>query len=130
MLDATDLTNMRAVQEGHMHDTCILRQYTIGNDAYGLNNPYYVALGSYSCGFHAVNPREQQAASFVPGIDARLRLSESLIDTIDPKDRIELTHRYGEALTTTLTFEIVGPIKHGPSGLVLDLKLVSDGSEV
>lgn len=121
---------MRACQVAHMHDTCVILKYMKTSDDYGLNKPLYVQGWTATCGLELVAPDEQQDASFVPAIDARLRLSIGLADVLDTKDRIKITHRYGEALTTPQVFEIVGILKRGPTGFYLDLKAVTDGTEV
>jgi hypothetical protein len=38
-----------------------------------------------------------------------------------------VTHRYGQALATPQVYEVVGPTKEGPSCLVCDLRLATDG---
>jgi len=130
VLSETDLANMQACQVAHMHDTCVILKYTATSDDYGLNKPMYVPGLTVECGLELVNPNEQQDASFVPAIDARLRLSIMLADVLNPKDRIKITHRYGKELTTPQVFEIVGILRRGPTGFYLDLKAVTDGTEV
>lgn len=130
VLSAVDLANMRACQAAHMHDTCVILKYTKTSDDYGLNKPLYTPGWTAACGLELVAPSEKQNASFVPTIDARLRLSIALADKLDSKDRIKITHRYGEALTTPQVFEIVGVLRRGSTGFYLDLKAVTDGTEV
>jgi len=132
MLTADELALMQSCQVAYMHDTCQILTYTVGSDDYGLNNPTYIAGTAVECGLELISgrQREQLGAAFVPVIDAHLRLSLTMVGLIDPKDRIRVTHRYSVALTTPQTFEIVGQPKRGPSGLVLDLKIVTDGTEV
>jgi hypothetical protein len=129
-LSAVDLANMRACQIAHMHDTCTILRYTATSDDYGLQNPLYTPGWTVECGLELVSPDEQQDASFVPAIDAKIRLPLTLADVVDTKDRIKITHRYGEELTTPQVFEIVGILKRGPTGFYLDLKAVTDGTEV
>jgi hypothetical protein len=52
--------------------------------------------------------------------DAGVRLPSNSVVT--ELDRIKITHRYGTALQTPLVFEIISPIKQGPTGIVLDLQ--------
>lgn len=114
-----------------MQDVCRIGAYRESADEYG--NPDTSSpetLWTYGeeqiCGLEHVRPRETLASGDVPLIDARLRLP---IDTeIDERDRIRIEQRYGEALSKTQVFEIVGPVQCGPSGLVLLLRLVADGT--
>lgn len=123
---AGELSRMRDVQESAMQDTCVVLAYSSSADAYGNPTATYTAGSAISCGLELVDPDEEQASGEVPTIDARLRLPMGT--TIDERDRIRVTHRYGEALSSAQTFEIEGPVKRGPSGLVLDLRVVDDGT--
>jgi hypothetical protein len=68
-----------------------------------------------------VAPSELQESGDVPQIDARIRLP--LATSLDPKDRIRVTYRYGEALGASQDFDVVGPVQRGPSGLMVECKL-------
>ena len=125
---ATELTRMRSTQDGAMQDTCRIGAYTSVDDAYNLPSVIYVYGDEVVCGLDLISPTEQQASGEVPIIDAKLRLP--IGTTIDERDRIRIEQRYNEALTTPQVFEIEGPVDRGPSGLVLDLRLVDDGSEL
>jgi hypothetical protein len=123
---ATELTRMRSTQDGAMQDTCRIGAYTADDDAYNLPDVTYVYGDEVICGLELMRPAEEQASGEVPVIDAILRLP---IDTeIDERDRVRMEQRYNEALTVPQVFEIEGPVKRGPSGLRLDLRLVDDGS--
>ena len=123
---AGELERMRDTQEAAMQDTCRVLAYSSIDDTYNYPVPSYAAGDAMDCGLEMVDPEEIQGEGQVPEIDARIRLP--LGTTYGPKDRIEVTHRYGEALTKSLVFEIVGLARHGPTGLVLDLRLVTDGT--
>ena len=128
---STELTRMRSTQDGAMQDVCRVGAYTAADDAYNLPDVTYVYGIEVICGLELDPPGfaqvgELQASGEVPVINARLRLP---LDTaIDPRDRIRVEQRYNEDLTTVQVFEIEGPVKRGPSGLVLDLRIVDDGS--
>jgi len=110
-----------------MQDTCNILVYGSMTDAYGNPKAVYTAGGDVVCGLELVSPDETQDTGDVPLIDAKLRLP---IDTdIDERDRIRITHRYDVDLDTLLVFEIDGPVKRGPSGLVVALRVVDDGTE-
>jgi len=123
---------MQSTQDGAMQDVCRIGAYQESTDGYG--NPDTSSpedLWTYGeeqiCGLEHVRPRETQGSGDVPVIDARLRLP---VDTsIDERDRIRIEQRYGEARDTAQVFEIEGPVRRGPSGLVLGLRLVDDGTE-
>jgi hypothetical protein len=121
--DATILSRLRTTQESAMQDTCQIGAYDYVEDGYGNPTPQYTYGSALSCGFQHVRPREVQGSGEVPVIDARVRLP--IATTIDERDRVKITHRYGEALATAQVFDIVGPMERGPSGLQINLKLVT-----
>ena len=115
---------MRSVQDGAMQDTCRVLAYSSTPDAYNNPEASYTPGSEMPCGLEMISPDELQASGHVPVIDAHIRLP--IGTTLDTRDRIQVTKRYGETLDTALTFEIAGPAKRGPSGLYLDLKLTTD----
>jgi hypothetical protein len=124
-LSSGELVSMRGTQDDAMQDTCVRLVWGPGTDAWG--NPdltktvYTAAASTVACGVEMVNPDELQASSEVPDIDAHIRMP--LATTLDAKDRIRVTHRYGED-TTDVEYEIVGPVKRGPTGLVVECRKV------
>lgn len=121
-----ELAAMQAAQAAHLMDSCTVDAYAAGSaDAYGNPSPTWTAGDEIDCGFRPVRPREVMGLTQVPEHDAELRLA---IDTsVNPQDRITITKRHGVAVTN-VTYEIVGDPQRGPSGLVLQLKKVVDGS--
>jgi hypothetical protein len=131
---SAELSRLQSTQESAMQDRAVRLMYQETADDYGNPSPHYQTMGgeefpldfpaAYAdliCGLEHLNPEEMQNTGEVPRITARLRLP---IDTvIDERDRIQMTHRYGVPLDTEQVFEIVGPVRRGPSGLVLDLAL-------
>lgn len=121
---------MRSTQDGAMQDTCRIGAYTSVDDGYNLPTPTYTYGDEVVCGLELApyrgEAREEQASGEVPVIDAVLRLP--LATVIDERDRIRIEQRYNEEITTPQVFEIEGPVKRGPSGLRLELRLVDDGS--
>jgi hypothetical protein len=109
-----------------MQDVCRVGAYQSVDDAYNNPTPTYVYGAEVVCGLDLLRADEQHASGEVPVITAILRLP--LATVIDERDRIRIEQRYNEALTTPIVFEIEGPVDRGPSGLVLDLRLVDDGS--
>ncbi len=122
-----ELTGLQTAQDVHMMDTCTIDVYTdAGADAFGNPNPSWVAGVAMACGFRSDVIDEELDTSNVPIIDAKVRLP--IGTTINPQNRITITKRHGVTLSPSRRFEIVGEPKRGPSGLVLDLKAVTDGS--
>lgn len=117
---------MRSTQDRAMQDVCRVGTYQSVDDAYNLPDPTYVYGDEVTCGLELVQPTEEMASGEVPVINAHLRLP--LATVIDERNRIRVEQRYNEALTTPQVFEIEGPVKRGPSGLMLELRLVDDGS--
>lgn len=123
-LRAGELTGLRATQVGHMMDTCIRLVYSEVADAYGLpTDTYTPAATSLACGLNESPSREMM--NQVPGVEAALRLPAGT--TLDVRDRIRITHRFGVAVTA-VDYEIAGLPRLGSSGLVVPLKKVTDGS--
>ena len=128
VLDPAELARMRATQASSMMDTCVVLAYgEDGSDNYGLPEHCYTPQDPTPCGFDPGAGKEVMDGAQVVVTDARLRLS--LGTAVDPRDRIRITHRFGEALATPPTFEILGEPERGPSGMVLNLRLVTDGSD-
>lgn len=120
----TELARMRAAQNSAMQDTCKIGVYSATDDAY--NNPaeaYDYSGDPVACGVEHVAPDELQGTGQVPDIDVRLRLPVGT--AVKPTDRVRITHRYGEDVIDQ-DYAIVGPAKCGPTGLVLELRKVTD----
>lgn len=123
---STELAGLQTAQQAHMMDTCTVDVYTdAGADAYNNPNPTWVAGAEQPCGFMTTKDDEGNEAGHVPVRDARVRLPISA--SVTSKDRITITKRHGVAVTA-VTYAVVGTPKRGPSGLVVDLELVTDGS--
>lgn len=117
-----ELAGLQAAQDGHMMDTCTIDAYTESTlNAYGMPATSYVSGSAIACGFEPATPKEGAGSADAPMMDARLRLP--IGTTITAQDRITITARHGVSITAT-TYEVVGDVKRGPSGLWLDLKRV------
>jgi hypothetical protein len=120
----TELTRMQSSQETAMQDTCQVLAYSSTTDAYNNPVPTWTPGAAIACGLEHLDPEEVQDTGLVPLIEARVRLPlDTALDALG-RDRIRVTHRYGAALVTAQEFEIVGPPRRGPSGLVVDLHTV------
>lgn len=126
----TELDRMQGAQEDAMMDTCqIKRRMETGVDQYGYPITTYIIVYDGKCGFDASPSKEVMAGTQVSIIDAVMRLPLDTLDDFDNLDRIKATYRFGEEVDEPHTFEIVGIPERGPSGLVLNLRVVTDGSD-
>lgn len=125
MLASTDLVWMRDTQQAAMLDTCQVGTYSVdSSDVYGNPVAVYTYGASLACGLEQISPKELLPSAQVPSIDARIRLP---VDTaITSKDRIKITHRHGQALAAAQVYDVAGPPRQGPSGLVVDLRLATN----
>lgn len=130
MFDAAELTGMRMAQEWGMMDECQVFAYAPGAlDDYGNPSaPTYTAGTVLACGLDNLagrgsSSREVMAGTAVVMLDARLRLPIGTI--IKSADRVQITSRFGEALTEPVTYEVIGEDMRGPSGLQVNLKAVA-----
>lgn len=124
-----ELTDMQATQEAAMMDICQHLQRYIEDDDYNNKVETFIPGESYACGLDE-NPKGPEAmeGTQVVMVDAKLRLSIDVDGVIANTDRIRITHRFGVALASTRDYEIVGVQRRGPSGLVFNLRKVTDGS--
>lgn len=118
-----ELTQLRATQDGAMMDICELWQPVTTADSFGqpLAGSYNKTTG-VACGFAPGGRERVLPDKTVIASTPTLRLP--IDTTIDDHWLVRLTHRHGEALDTPLDFEVAGPVKRGPSGLVVALRAV------
>jgi hypothetical protein len=127
---AEELAGMQATQESAMQDECVHLQYTSGStDDYGFPMPTYSEASTYDCGFDPSAREEGMEGTEVAMMDAAVRLPLVAESAISATDRIKITKRFGMALVNPLTYDIVSLPERGPSGLVMNLRLVTDGSD-
>lgn len=121
----TELERLQATQDSAMQDECILLQYVAGSGDYGYGQPTYTTGATVACGLNH-KAREVMEDTQVVLTDAVLRLP--IGTAVDNLDRVKITKRYGVAITPE-TYEVIGQPDRGPSGIVLNLRRVSDGSD-
>ncbi len=123
-----ELTRLGETQESSMQDVCQIGSYVPPyEDDYGNSVKRYLYSAEMFCGFRHISPREAQATTFVPMVDGEIRLP---LDTeVKASDRIKILERYGRRLTVAEVYEITGPVQRGPSGFVVGLVVVTDGSD-
>ena len=121
---------MQDTQESAMQDTCQIKsRMETGYDDYGYPIASYKIIYVGACGFDASANKEVMLGTQVAVVDAQIRLPLSSLDDFDNLDRIKITYRFGDEAEDPQTFEVLGLPERGPSGLVLNLRLVTDGSD-
>jgi hypothetical protein len=126
-----ELATFQGTQESAMHDTCVILTATVTTDRYGKPvKTTYAAGPEIPCGFRqggqaGAGTNEVMAETEVVTADAVLRLA---VDTvITSRDRVVVTHRYGVAVPLQ-AYGVLGQPARGPSALLVELELVTDGS--
>ena len=121
---------MRRAYNARMFDVCNLHTRSNTQDSAGQPIASWTVLATdVPCGFET-SPFKFRAREIVAGgegtseILVRARLPVSYYDSIDQDDRLILTGRSGDTLTTSETYEIQGFLERGPAGLIANLKRV------
>ena len=118
-----DLANMRETQDNHMMDVCKFGTCTQTADTYNQLVETFAYGADVVCGLDMRPGSERHGVDkTILEFDATIRLP--IASAPDPKDRIKVTKRFGEALGIDLVYNIVGPIQRGPSGIRLLLKII------
>lgn len=129
VITAAERAAMQTTQESHMGDTCVIQSHSATQDAYGQESSTYTDGASIPCGFSyapmGVAPEIERPTGTVMTIDAMVRLRIEDGEDVSPTDRVKLTHRFGEALSTPQVYEVTGNPRVGPSGIVLQLQRVT-----
>ncbi len=127
--DDRDLAEMRAAQADHFNDRCLrLTWVADGTDELNLPIEDWTAAEVLSCGFSSSRQREVMVGTEVVLSNGQLRLP--IGTPVDHRDRFRITHRHGSAvaeLDAVNVYEVLGAPNLGPSGVVLDLRLATDG---
>jgi len=124
-LSKGELGRMRLTQNSAMLDTCVLMIYAeASRDEYNKPTYAYTDGKTVPCGL-SFRTTERMGQAQVAAGDAVLRLP--IGTEITRLDRLKVTKRHGEPITP-ITFDIIGEPQRGPSGLVLTLLKVTDGS--
>lgn len=122
--DTTELANMRSVQVDSLQDTCVIQRHSYSGDTYGQQVDVFTDdSAAIACGLDMRAGSERWSnREMVLNFDATVRLAITV--SVDEKDRIKVTKRYGSTLSTALVFDIAGPMQQGVSGIRLLLKRV------
>ena len=121
MFSIIELNGMREVQEAHMMDTCVIYRVTARTKNTRGETVKTFDKGSESiCGLQMEPTAKEYGGSFIEAnIDAILRLP--LGTEVTPDDEIEITKRFGEAVTPR-RYEVERYTNDGPSGCRAYLK--------
>ena len=121
-LSAAELARMRSTQISSLMDTCVVQRYSASANSYNELIPTWTDdASSTACGLDMRSGSERYGNKQVSVVyDASLRLPITV--SVDVKDRIKITRRYGEILSTPLVYDIAGPVQRGPSGIRLLLR--------
>lgn len=127
---STELAGLQATQESAMQDTCIIASPSTAEDSYNWPiETWDFDNGTTSvCGFRPMVKDEGQTDAQVAMFDGELRLPLARESLITATARIKITKRYGVTLTTQPVYKVVSGSERGPSGLVVKLELITDGS--
>ena len=125
MFTSTDLTNMRLAQTDRLQDECYIQALTETTNTFGETVNSWADSGSaISCGLDMRTGSETRGINkTVVQYDAVLRLP--VTSTVAETQRIRVTKRYAESLTTPIVYDIISPIQRGPSGIRILLNKVS-----
>jgi hypothetical protein len=107
-LTPAELSRMRGFSEAQMLDTGRVLKRTVGSrDTRGQPPATFTAQAPIACTFVITTQREALSESSGAAItDAVVYVP---LDTvIGPQDRFQLTHRFGQALTTPITYAVIG----------------------
>lgn len=128
MLTTAELTQMQAVQDASMIDTCVIVTVTTTTGAYGGQQTATQESAATRCGLSfssgAGGPTARQINAQrgpLGAVDAVLRLP--LATVIDATSQVRITHRNGVAVTAQ-TYQVEGPVMPGRTCLIVGLKRV------
>jgi hypothetical protein len=123
---AQELEDLDVVQTMHMMDTCLIAEPTVTTNVYNLPEESFTwnPARKHACGFDGHPSRE--LLSQVPDSQAVVRLP--IDTTITHRARVRITKRHGRTITP-ITFAVIGQPRQGPSGLLVWLTKITDGSD-
>jgi len=125
MFSASELANMRTAQDGHMMDTGYIQRRSAAADSFGeMVETFTEDATAILLGLDMRPGSERHGTDMtVTTYDATARLP--IGTSIDVKDKIRVTKRFGETLGTALLYEVSAPVRRGPSGVRVELRKVN-----
>lgn len=125
MLSQAELNAMADTAESSMMDTCVVQTVSETADAVGGMTQTWTDSSAIDCGVRFTSERRQETievAGVRYDVDATIRVALGV--TVTPKNRIKVTHRYYQALSTPWVFEVLGVARRGPSANVLKVRQI------
>jgi len=117
---------MQGTQSAHMMDKCVHLVYSSTADDFGNPQATYTDGETLICGFgFNASSRELLNSTDVPSSDHQLRLPMPTGTTVSTSDRFRIIERFGVAVADPQVYEVDGPARIGPSGVVVKLNLVT-----
>lgn len=124
MLDDKQLQHFQERQAASLMDTCHHLVYSESQNAINEVVATYTENNTdVPCGLKQSGNERSRKNDTVVQYDATIRLT--LSERWNVRDRIKITKRFGVALATPLTYDIVSPAQEGPSGLQYLLRKVN-----
>lgn len=121
---SAELAAMRVAQESAMMDTGNVETFSETFNSFGESVASYAHAADIACGLDmrpgSVN-LEPDKTTVVYDAIVRLPIATSVKMT----DQFRVTKRFGETISPAMTFDIVGTIQRGPSGIRLLLQKVN-----
>jgi len=119
VLSATELARMRTAQADCMQDACQLGTQTAISTRTGPEpmSATWTWATAIACGVEQNPSGESGDGSESPIAQAAVRVPTST--TIANVQRVKVTKRYGETLTTPIIYGVVGEPERGPSAIVI-----------
>lgn len=131
LLSDADIAGLRQVHESALFDTCVLVTIDTTYDDYGAPVVVETESAPKPCHFipqMSFSTRAQEyvdASGTVLRIGAAVQLKISEYENVTTLDRIKITHIFGKALPTPLTFDVMGKPQRGTVFIHVGLQDVS-----
>lgn len=120
------LARQRLQASDTMFDTCqVLARQQAATDGHNRPTYSYTAQPVTACGVHQVSNKEAEAGGKVVLVDYEVRLPHGT--AVAREDRLRLLTRYGAPSFTPVNCEIVGEVEHGPTAVIVKLKVIVSG---
>ena len=120
-LTAADLVIMRAAQTQSLQDTCVVQAQSVAANSVGELIETFTDGAAIACRYVPASGAESHRPdSTIVTMPAMVRLP--LGTALTPKDRIKITKRFGETLTTALVFGVADAGTQGPTCITVMLK--------
>ncbi len=122
-----ELDDFKSMQEAHMMDTCLIAEpaKTADSNNIPIDGWDWNTAEESDCGIDTSPGKEM--LDQVPSSTAVMRLP---IDTVvSAQARVRVTYRFGIPETSPVTYNVIGTPRQGPSGLLVWLTNVTDGTD-